>query len=430
MRIVHIAPGAGDSFYCENCLRDAALFRALMRQGHDVVAVPLYLPVQSDTEERWAEGPIFFGGINVYLQQNLGFFRRTPRWVDSLFDRPGLLRWVGRRASMTGAKDLGETTISMLKGREGRQVKELNRLLDWLECHGDGADLVCLSNVLLAGLAKGLKERLGVPVVSLLQDEDSFLDSLAEPYRRQSWELIAERARDIDRFISVSRYYAEVMRERLGVVGERMDVVYPGIEVDAYAMGAGEAEVPRIGYLSRACFDKGLDVLVEAFIKLKKERGLQDLRLRVAGGMTMGDKAFMAGIKRRLGSSGVGGDVEFLDGFDRATKLKFFRDLSVFCVPERKPIAFALYVLESLAAGIAVAEPAHGVFSELLEITGGGVLFERVGSEEIAGAIRPLLLDSGRSSRLGAEGRRVVFERFDVEQTAGEMLRIFEKVSC
>jgi len=430
MRIVHIAPGAGDSFYCENCLRDAALFRALMRQGHDVVAVPLYLPLQSDTEEEWAGGPIFFGGINVYLQQKLGLFRRTPRWLDSLFDRPGLLRWVGRRASMTRAKDLGETTISMLKGREGRQVKELNRLLDWLESQGDRPDLVCLSNLLLAGLVNGLKERLGVPVVSLLQDEDSFLDSLVEPYREQAWQLTCERAEDIDGFVSVNRYYAEAMRERLGVGSERMHVVYPGIELDSYGSAAGEPEVPTIGYLSRVCSDKGLDVLVEAFTKLKRERQLRQLRLWVAGGMTMGDKAFMAGIKRRIASGGVGGYVDFFDGFDRATKLEFFRGVSVLCVPERKPIAFALYVLESLAAGVPVAEPAHGVFGELLEVTGGGVLFERVGSEEIAGAVRPLLLDSGLCRRLGAEGRQVVFDRFGVEQTAGEMLRIFEKVAC
>jgi hypothetical protein len=32
MRIVQITPGSGDNFYCENCLRDVALVRA-MRQG-------------------------------------------------------------------------------------------------------------------------------------------------------------------------------------------------------------------------------------------------------------------------------------------------------------------------------------------------------------------------------------------------------------
>jgi hypothetical protein len=42
MRIVQICPGSGDAFYCENCLRDAALVRALRTLGHDVVMVPLY----------------------------------------------------------------------------------------------------------------------------------------------------------------------------------------------------------------------------------------------------------------------------------------------------------------------------------------------------------------------------------------------------
>ena len=42
MNIVHITPSAGDSFYCENCLRDVALIKAIMKAGHDILSVPLY----------------------------------------------------------------------------------------------------------------------------------------------------------------------------------------------------------------------------------------------------------------------------------------------------------------------------------------------------------------------------------------------------
>ncbi len=50
---------------------------------------------------------------------------------------------------------------------------------------------MCLSNALLAGLAGPIKESLKVPVVCLLQDEDSFLDSLTEPYVGMAWDEIA-----------------------------------------------------------------------------------------------------------------------------------------------------------------------------------------------------------------------------------------------
>ena len=86
MRIVQITPGSGDSFYCENCLRDAALVTAMRKLGHDVLMVPLYLPLQVDKSEPISNAPIFFGGVNVYLQQKSALFRKTPRWIDRLFD--------------------------------------------------------------------------------------------------------------------------------------------------------------------------------------------------------------------------------------------------------------------------------------------------------------------------------------------------------
>ena len=192
MRIIQITPGSGDNFYCENCLRDNLIVRTLRQLGHDAVLVPLYLPPQLEDTGKDNPTPIFFGGINVYLQQKLGLFCKTPRWLDKLFDSRGLLRMVAKKAGMTNAKDLGETTISMLRGEEGRQVKELERLVDWLAKEAK-PDVVCLSNALLAGLARRIKEQLRAPVVCLLQDEDGFLDGLGEAYSLEAWRILRER---------------------------------------------------------------------------------------------------------------------------------------------------------------------------------------------------------------------------------------------
>ena len=78
MKIVQITPGSGDSFYCENCLRDQALLRTLHSQGHHVKMVPLYLPIKVDSPKVSVDAPIFFGGVNVYLQQKMELFRKTP----------------------------------------------------------------------------------------------------------------------------------------------------------------------------------------------------------------------------------------------------------------------------------------------------------------------------------------------------------------
>src|SRR5574340_1735754 len=116
MKIVWIIPGSGDSFYCENCLRDLAMAQALRKAGHDVLGVPLYLPPLGKAPRLLGLTPIFFGGLNVYLQQKLALFRRTPRFLDRLLDSPMLLRWASRFAGRTSPEELARTTLSMLQG--------------------------------------------------------------------------------------------------------------------------------------------------------------------------------------------------------------------------------------------------------------------------------------------------------------------------
>ena len=429
MRIIQITPSAGDSFYCENCLRDAALAKAIIKLGHEGLTIPLYLPLPSEQSCSTGISPIFFGGLNVYLQQKSAFFRRTPRWLDRLFDSPRLLRLIGRMAGMTSARDLGKTTISMLRGEKGQQIKELDRLVDWLATQENRPDIICLSNILLVGLARSIKQRLGVPVVCLLQDEDGFLDGLVSPYSQQAWEIISQRAGDIDAFIGVSKYYTETMQQRLQLGPERTFVVYTGISLDGYESYRAEPEVHTIGYLSRMCPDRGLGTLVDAFLKLKKSEKLKDVKLRIAGGNRSDDEAFLNKIRQKLRSHGVIDDVEFLPDFDREARITFLRSLSVLSVPEKQPVAYGLYVLEALAAGVPVVEPASGVFPELLEITGGGLLCEPNNVEALADAIGSLLLDPAKARRLGEQGRAAVSEKFNIEQTAEQLVRIYGQIA-
>ena len=429
MRIVQITPSAGDSFYCENCLRDAALVKAMRKLGHDVLMIPLYLPLQIDESSSVSKTPIFFGGINVYLQQKSAFFRRTPRWFDRLLDSPKLLRWIGRKAGATSARNLGQMTISMLQAEQGRQKKELHRFVEWLDTQDNKPDVVCLSNILLAGLARGIKQRLGVPVVCLLQDEDGFLDGLTSPYSEQAWQILAERASDIDAFIAVSKYYADVMRQRLELQAERVHVIYMGISLDGYEQWEAGPEIPTIGYLSRMCPDKGLDTLVDAFVHLKKNKKLKNARLRITGGKRADDEIFLNRIRQHLSSCGLIDDVEFQPDFDCNSKSDFLRTLSVLSVPEKQPVAYGLYVLEALAAGVPVVQPSSGVFPELLEMTGGGVLCEPNNAKALASAMEPLLLEPDYARQLGKRGRDAVFEKFNIEQTAEEMVRIYEEIA-
>lgn len=427
MRFIQITPGSGDNFYCENCLRDLGLVQAMRGLGVDMLMVPLYLPIGG--QQGPAQGvPIFFGGINVYLQQKLALFRKTPRWLDRALDSRTLLGWVGRKAGMTNSRVLGETTVSMLQGRDGRQVKELDRLVGWLSMEAERADVICLSNALLLGLAPALKERLRVPVICLLQDEDGFVDGLGSPYAQQAWDLMHRHASHVDAFVAVSRFYAGLMKEKMDLPGHKVHVIPMGIPVARYTAAPGPSEVSTLGFLSRQCPARGLDTLVEAFLLLKRQDRFRSLRLRVSGGKSQADEPFIQGLRSRLAKAGVLGDVTFWTDFSQEAKRGFLAGLTVLSVPEKTAVAYGLYVLEALACGVPVVQPAIGVFPEILGQTGGGVLVRENTAEGLAAALEPLLADREAAHRLGRQGREGVARHYEVAQTAERMVALTQEV--
>jgi glycosyltransferase involved in cell wall biosynthesis len=328
---------------------------------------------------------------------------------------------------MTRASDLAETTLSMLKGENGRQVKELNRLISWLKTV-EKPDVVHLSNCLLSGLAKRIKEELNVPVISTLQDEDIFIDPLPEPSRSRIWETLSRSVCDIDGFIAVSQYFMKMMSDRLNIPEKRIKTIYNGIPLDGYEQSINDFNPPVIGFLERQCPEKGLHILVDAFIQLKKTEVFQKLKLRIAGGKTTADERYIRKIRRRLSSKGLLKDVEFLPCLNRIERVDFLKSLSVLSVPAIHPEAFGIYVLEAHAAGVPVVQPSHGAFPELLEMTGGGILCEPNDADDLAETLRSLLLNPKHAKSLGTKGRENVRRKFGIHQMGDEYLKYMEQV--
>ena len=282
VNIVQITPGAG-SMYCGNCFRDNALVAALRDLGHPTLLVPLYLPLTLEEDDQSTGTPVFFGGINVYLEQKSAWFRQAPRWLHQWLASPGLLKRIGSAAASTRAEQVGDLTVSMLRGEEGNQARELDELIAWLRTQPK-TDIVCLSNALLIGLARRIKRDLGAPVACMLQGEPSFLDALPPADRAAAWKTLAERAAEADLLIAPSRYFAGTMSERLGLPAGRVRVVPNGISLAGYAPASTPPAPPVLGYFARMCPDKGLDTLVEAYLILRKRDRIKQLKLRVGGG--------------------------------------------------------------------------------------------------------------------------------------------------
>jgi glycosyltransferase involved in cell wall biosynthesis len=419
LRIVQITPGAG-KMYCGACLRDNALVTALRKLGHAAVMAPLYLPLTLDEEDQSAGTPIFFSGINVYLEQQSAFFRHSPAWLHRILAAPSLLNLASSAAAKTQPAALGEMTLSMLRGEAGNQARELDELIDWLR--QEKPDVVSLSNALLVGMARRIKAELRVPVVCSLQGEDWFLDMLPSPDRERAWELAAERAMEVDLFIAPSRYFADLMQRRLKLAANRIRVLYNGLRLDGYfAADQTEPRPPVLGYFARMSKEKGLETLVGAFTFLKKRGRVKDLKLHIGGSCGPADQPFVDQLCARLEKEGLLNDVGFCPNLSRAEKQAFLRSLSVFSVPATYGEAFGLYIIEALACGVPVVQPRDAAFPELITATGGGLLCAPNNEAALADSIESLLLEPVQARTLGQTGLKAVHEQFGIERMAEQM---------
>ncbi|HUE71374.1 MAG TPA: glycosyltransferase family 4 protein [Pirellulaceae bacterium] len=431
MKLVYLTSGAA-GMYCGSCMNDNTLARAMIELGHDVQLIPLYTPIRTD-DRSVADGHVFFGGINVYLQQKIPLFRYLPRWMDHILDQPWLIRWATGGTASTNATTLGALTVSMLRGSHGFQRKEVKRLVEWLAGHSH-PDLFVFSNVLTAGCVPDLKQQFGVPVVVMLQGDDIFLRELPEPFQQEAIAEICQLAEQIDGFLAHSRFYADKMSAYLGIPREKIHVVplgidtrdFEGIMVDT---AARDSRPPTIGYLARLAPEKGLHVLADAFMLLRQMPGMEKARLRIAGWLGEHRRAYAEDVFAKLRAAGLEEAFEYVGEVDRHGKVEFLKSIDVLSVPTTYEEPKGLFVLEALAAGVPVVVPEHGAFPEMIAELGGGELHRPGDASDLAQRLNQML---SRRSEMTAARRQVLTLRSSRsvgEWTAAALMQFNKKTA-
>ena len=427
MKIVHIIPGSGGTFYCQNCMRDNELIKSLKALGREIYMVPMYLPISVDDYEKVDATPVFYGAINIYLKEKLPFYRHAPMWLEKLFDSQLLLRFAAKRSGSTRASGLEEMTISMLMGEEGRQASELEHLIKFLK-REIKPDIVHLSNALLLGLARRLKNDLGAKIICSLQDENEWIDLMSEEYQKKIWDLMAEKSVDVDMFVAVSNYYSEKSKALLKIPAEKINVVYDGINLDGYEISSLPFDPPVIGYLCRMSEYFGLGIIVDAFIRLKQDERFKDLKLYLTGGYTDDDKIFVNEMLKKISKFGFEKDVLIFEEFNKGNRIQFLKSLTLLSVPVPTGEAFGTYQLEALAAGVPVVQPNIGGYPEFIEATGGGIIYEPNDSENLAKALASLLTKPDQVRKFGAQGRKAVLEKYSMSDMAKKIIKVYESI--
>jgi glycosyltransferase involved in cell wall biosynthesis len=413
MHIAIITAG-GAGMFCGSCMHDNTWARALRDAGMEVSLIPLYTPIRVDESDQ-TTSPVFFGGINTYLEERFSVWKRIPRFLTRWLDSGAIIRLATSRAISTDARELGAMTVSMVQGELGphrRAGEELAQYVAQLK-----PDIVCFSNGLLAGSLRTLKQTFRGPVYCVLQGDDIFLDGLVEPYRSKVLALMTERMAEFDGFITHSDYYRDHMARYLSLPVDKFHQL-PLVLDAASHDGLPKATCgspPTIGYFARVCPEKGLDRLVKAVLHLRES--IPNVRLKAGGYLPVQYRSYLADVQQL--AAPMGSDFEYIGSpAEKLDKIAFLKSLDVFSVPTIYQEPKGIYVLEAWANGLPVVQPAHGAFRQLVESTGGGILVDPQSIEQLAEALHRVIADNSLRLDLAQKGHRGVRESHSLPMLA------------
>jgi len=419
MKILFIVPGSGDSFYCGNCFRDNLQASALRKAGQDVIIMPLYLPMNYASLK--SDTPLFFPATTYYTAQTLFGKRKMPKWLAHLTASDRMLKIASSLSGTTSAKGLEKMTLSMITGDDPAFIDHVSQLVDWIKYH-EKPDIIHLSSSLLIGIAKILSLQLRIPIVCSIQDEEVWIDSMKNVYSNLAWQGIAENTVYIDQFITTSDFYKQKMMKKMPTLNN-IDVVYPGVNREKY-MTTDYPKNPVIGFFNHNNKENGLDILSEAFFKLKAENRIPNLQLKIGGGYTNKDKRLLKKVRQIVAPFRE--DVAIDDTYNPDEHAAFYRSISVISVPLTFEESVGLYLCEAFAAGRPAVEPATGSFPEI--VGEAGLIYHPQNSDALADALYQLLSDNALYMKTVDHANELSETRYNDKTLAEHLINVYEKV--
>nr|WP_321451442.1 glycosyltransferase family 4 protein [uncultured Carboxylicivirga sp.] len=418
MKVLFIIPGAGDQFYCGNCFRDNLYASALREAGHEVIISPLYLPIKHESFQ--INSPLFFPATTYYMAHK--FFKKgnMPKWIEKLTGSEMMLNVAASKSGTTSPKGLEAMTLSMINGEDATFQAEINKLTDWIK-NQEKPDIIHISSSLLIGIAKHLHTHLQLPIVCSLQDEEVWIDNMDENYANIAWQQISENTRFVNKLITTSEYYKTIAHQKMGTDHD-IEVVYPGFDQTKYEKTKAPAD-PVIGFFYRMNEINGLHILVDAFIKLKEQNSIPNLKLKIGGGYNDQDRHFIKSLKNQLAP--YINDVEFCENYSLDEHKGFYESISIISVPITFDEGIGLYLCEAFSAGVPAVEPSTGSFPEV--VGDAGVLYQPNSADALADAITKALSDKEYYNQLKDNAKKLASTRYNSTVMVGKLLEVYNQ---
>jgi len=267
--------------------------------------------------------------------------------------------------------------------------------------------------------ALGLATDLEIPLVTTFHGFDATLKTYAM-FASPAWfryPLSRRRlAREGHLFLCASSFIRQRLLES-GFPESRTHVHYIGVDCRNIRPRADPEEHARILHVARLVEVKGTRYLLRAFARIARTH--ERVRLQI-----IGDGPLKRPLLALATSLGVAGRVDFLGALPHAQVLAAMRKAAMLVLPGIRTLTgreegLGMVLLEAAATGIPVIGSRVGGIPECIVDGKTGFLVPERDEEALGRRMAELLADPVRRHGMGAAGRALIEERFDIDrQTA------------
>ena len=372
------------------------------------------------------------GGAERLLYTNLKHFdpERFRSTVITVY--PHATHW------LEPIKALGVPVVN-LNCRSTREIpKGIGTLRTWLLANQP--DLIH-SHLWAANIIGRIAGRLtGTPVISSIHNPDHEAQAWADGADVSLIKRRIVRALDRwtanlgnDRLIAVSNYVRQSANRHLRVPLDSIELVYNPIDIQylTAAPTTTRAELLRACGLppdslillnvARLSPQKGLLYALRALPAIRKR--FPSAHLVSVGATT--DPRWLEQLEREATELGVKDHFHVMGG--RRDVIDFLRACDVFIFPSLYE-GLGIALIEAMAAGCACVASSAGPIPEVISNGEDGILVPPADPEAIAAAVCRLLDDETLRRRLGDAATKTAFSRFQPQQSADALTRIYESV--
>ncbi len=181
------------------------------------------------------------------------------------------------------------------------------------------------------------------------------------------------------------------------------------------------AERTLLLFLSRLDPKKGLDLLLQAFARLKSTHS--DVALVIAG---EGEAAFVVDLQNQARQLGIGSDIVWTGFVAGEAKQAVLADADIFVLPSYSE-NFGNVVVEAMAYGLPVViSDQVGIYQEIVHHGSG--LATRCNRDDVSLALHQLVANHELRQHMGTRGVSLASTRFSLQATTAQLIDLYTKV--